>query len=74
MRVHTHLEAGWKLASLLEVAQRDGAIRIRREDGQAFVLRPEPTAASPLDVEGIEMDMTSAELVDMIREGRERYG
>ena len=74
MRVHTYSEAGWKLTSLPEITQRDGAVRIRREDGQAFVLQPEPTAASLLDVEGIEIDMTSAEIVDMIREGQERYG
>lgn len=74
MRVHTYPGAGWKLASLLEIAQRDGAVRIRRKGGQVFALPPEPTADSPLDVVGIEIDMTSAEIVDTIRDGRERYG
>ena len=41
MRVYTYSEARQNLASLLDIAQRDGAVRIRRKDGQSFVLQPE---------------------------------
>ena len=30
--------------------------------------------ASPLDVEGIDLGVMTDEIVNMIREGRERYG
>ena len=74
MRVYTYSEARQNLAALLDVAQRDGAVRIRRRDGRAYVLQPEPAAGSPLDVEGVDLDVTTDEIVSLIREGRERYG
>ena len=74
MRVYTYSEARQNFASLLEIAQRDGAVGIRRKDGRRFVLQPEPSPISPLDVEGVDVGVTSAEIVDMIREGREGYG
>ena len=74
MRVYTYSEARQNLASLLDAAQRDGAVGIRRRDGRSFVLRPEPSGGSPLDVEGVDLGVTTDEIVAMIREGRERYG
>ena len=74
MRVYTYSEARQNLASLLEAAQREGAVRIRRRDGQSFVLQPESSETSPLDVEGVDLGVTTDEIVSMIREGRERYG
>ena len=74
MRAYTFSEARQNLASLLEIAQRDGAVRIRRRDGRSFVLQPETSAVSPLDVEGVEIGVESAEIVEMLREGRERFG
>ena len=74
MRAYTYSEARQNLASLLETAQRDGAVRIRRKDGRSFVLQPETSAISPLDVEGVDLGVESAEIVEIIREGRERFG
>lgn len=74
MKVYTYSEARQNLASLLEAAQRDGAVGIRRKDGRAYVVQPEPAARSPLDVAGIDLDITTDEVVDLVREGRERYG
>lgn len=73
MRAHTYSEARQKLATLLEVAQRDGAVRIRRKDGQSFVLRPEVRKGCPLDVEPIKVEVTTDEIIDIIRQGREHY-
>lgn len=72
MRVYTYSEARQNLASILEVARRDGSVRIRRKDGQLFVLQPIPSKDSPLDVEGVDLGLTTQEIVDIIREGRER--
>lgn len=74
MRVFTYSEARQNLASLLEIAQRDGAVRIRRKDGKSFVLQPESRKGSPLDVEPVKMNVTTDEIVRIVREGREQYG
>lgn len=74
MRVYTYSEARQNFASLLETAQKDGAVRIRRKDGTSFVVQPESSGVSPLDVEGVDLGVTTDEIVNMIREGRERYG
>ena len=74
MRVYTYSEARQNFASLLETAQKDGAVRIRRKDGSSFVVQPESTGASPLDIEGVDLGVTTDEIVSMVREGRGRYG
>lgn len=73
MRVYTCSEARRNFASVLDIAQRDGAVRIRRKDGQSFILQPESSTLSPLDVEGVDLGLTGAEIVEIVREGRERY-
>ena len=71
--VYTYSEARQNLASLLEKAKRDGEVRVRRKDGQIFVIVPEVTEGSPLDVEGIELDISREDIVEFIHEGR-KYG
>ena len=44
------------------------------ETAGSTILLPEPAAASPLDVEGIDIGVESAGIVERIREGRERPG
>ena len=68
--VYTYTEARQNLASLLEKAIRDGEVRVRRKDGQIFIIVPESTVGSPLDVEGIDLDLTKEEIVEFIHEGR----
>ena len=70
MIVYTYSEARQKLATLLEQAASEGEVRIRRKDGRTFVIRPEPRTGSPLDVEGVDLDITEDEIVEFIREGR----
>ncbi len=72
MIVYTYSEARQKLASLLEQAVKEGEVKIKRKDGQTFVIRPETRAGSPLDVEGIDLGITTAEIVQFIQEGRRR--
>ena len=68
--VYTYSEARQRLSSLLEEAVRDGEVRIKRQDGQSFVIRPEPKTGSPLDVEGVDLDLTAEEIVRFVQEGR----
>ncbi len=72
MIVYTYSEARQNLASLLEKAAKDGEVRIKRKDGQVFVVRPEPREGSPLDVESIDLNITTKEIIELIRESRER--
>ena len=74
MKVFTYSEARQNLASVLNIAQQDGAVMIRRRGGQSFVLRPDSPRRSPLDVEGINLGVTTDEIVATVREGRERDG
>ena len=74
MIVYTYSEARQKLATLLEQAVTSGEVKIRRRDGQVFVIRPETPSVSPLDVEGMELKVTTEEIVQIVREGRQKYG
>lgn len=76
MKSFTSTEARQNFAAVLEQARRDGAVQIQRRDGQAFIVTPVPPKRSPLDVEGVTLSppITRDEIIDMIREGRERYG
>ena len=72
MHVYTYSEARQKLAVVLEQAENTGKVLIRRKDGRTFALVPEKSAASPLNVPSIKANVTTKELVNIIREGRER--
>ena len=68
--IYTYSEARRNLATLLEKALRDGEVRIRGKDSQIFVVLPEPASGSPLDVEGVDIDLSRDEIVEFIQEGR----
>jgi len=72
MIVYTYSEARQNLASLLDQAAKEGEVRIRRKDGQVFVIKLQPRADSPLDVQAVNLDVTADEIVSIVREGRER--
>jgi PHD/YefM family antitoxin component YafN of YafNO toxin-antitoxin module len=70
MNTYTFSEARQKLASLLEQAIRSGEVRIKRRDGRIFVIRPEQRKGSPLDVSGVDLELTRAEILESIQESR----
>ncbi len=72
MTTYTYSEARQKFAEVLDRARREGQVRIRRRDGQVFLLVPEKDSGSPLDVEGVDLDLSAAEIIAAVREGRER--
>ena len=73
MMVYTYSEARQNLASLLEKAAQEGEVRIRRKDGQVFVIKPQTAQDSPLDVEGVELGITTTEILKAIQEGRRTF-
>lgn len=72
MKVYTFSEARQKFASVLNQAKAEGEIRIKRRDGQEFIIKPVYRSGSPLDVEGVDLDLSAEEIVEMIRETRQR--
>ena len=73
MKSYTYSEARGNFATVLDEAERDGAVEIRRRDGTVFRILPlRKSKASPLDVKGVKLGMSAAELVAIVREGRER--
>ncbi|MCY4448608.1 MAG: type II toxin-antitoxin system Phd/YefM family antitoxin [Chloroflexi bacterium] len=73
MKVYTYSEARQQLASVLDAAQQDGAVRIRRRDGRTFVLQLETSKSSPSDVEGVDLGISTSDIVSLVRESRSRY-
>jgi hypothetical protein len=72
MIVYTYSQARQNLASLLDQAAREGEVRIRRKDGQVFIVKPQPRTDSPLEVKRVDLGVTTDEIVSIVREGRER--
>ena len=72
MQVYTYSEARQKLAFVLQQAEDTGKVLIKRKDGRTFALVPERNAQSPLNVPSIKANITTQEIVDIIRDGRER--
>ena len=70
MRIFILTEARQKLASLLEQAAKYGEVRIKRRDGQVFVIRPQKCKGSPLAVNGIKLKLSRREILQSIEEGR----
>ncbi len=70
MIVYTYSEARQNFASVLDRAAQEGEVRIKRKDGQVFVIRPAPRQDSPLDVPGVDLGLTASEILEFIRAGR----
>ena len=72
MKVYTYSEARQRLARVLDEAKDGGEVRIKRRDGTEFTVRPVRSGRSPLDVPGVDTDVTTEDIVAAIRESRER--
>ena len=72
MDVYTYSEARQKLSSVLDKAESSGKVLIRRKDGRIFALVPERPTASPLDVPSIKADISTQEIVTLVRQERGR--
>jgi antitoxin (DNA-binding transcriptional repressor) of toxin-antitoxin stability system len=73
MKAYTYSEARENFAAVLEEAERYGVVEIRRRDGTVFRLQPAPKQkASPLDVEGVTLGVSTDDIVAAVRESRER--
>jgi hypothetical protein len=72
MTIFTDDEARRSFDSILTKAQVEGEVLIKRGDGQEFIVRSVNVKRSPLDVGSVNLDLTAQEIVDAVRQGRER--
>ncbi len=72
MREYSFTEARQHFASLLEEAKKEGVVCIKKRDGESFYIKPATPKKSPLDVKGVDLGISSSEIVDIVRKGRER--
>lgn len=72
MKVFTYSEARQQLSKLLNLARTE-EVEIRRRDGSVFSLRAkEPESKSPFDVPGIDTQASTRDILEAVRESRER--
>ena len=72
MTTFTFSEARKKLAAVLEKAESEGRVLVKRKDGSVFMIQPVEKPGSPLDVEGVKLNLTADEIVGIVREIRRR--
>ena len=58
MTTYSFSQARQKLASVLDQARRDGEVIIKRKDGSLYKIKPMPQNESPLDVEGVDLQLS----------------
>ena len=72
MKVYTYSQARQKLADILEESKKEEVV-IRRRKGDMFSIIPKSQARrSPFDVPGLRKGITREEILEAIRESRER--
>ena len=71
MRVYTYTEVEHNLKGILNTAKDVGKVLFQTNDGTLFAITPEPLKASPFDIDGIQTDITTEEILMFIRESRE---
>lgn len=59
--------------TLVAKADQDGEVKIEGEAGRVFIARPESGTGSPLDVEGVDLGVTTSEIVEFVEDGRKTY-
>lgn len=86
MKILTCLEASQDLEAVLDTVEKDGVVKIRREDGTEFILQParfrsellksKPASSkgSPLDANAnakpVRPKITTEEIVEIVRQSR----
>ena len=71
MKVYSYSEARQKLAELLDQAQSEEVL-IKRKDGTVFSVKSKREKNSPFDVKGMQSKVTKKNIVDAVRESREK--
>jgi len=72
MKIYNYSEARQTLADILDESKGDEVV-IRRRKGDMFsIVQKSPLRRSPFDVHGLSKSITRKEILEAIRESRER--
>ena len=52
--------------------KKEGVVCVKKRDGESFYIKPAIVKKSPHDVKGVDLGITSTEILDAIRESREK--
>ena len=72
MKVYTYSEARQRLAEVLNIARNEEVI-IKRRGGETFSIIFRKNKKSPFDVPGIQTEATTKDILEAVRESRERF-
>lgn len=72
MKVYTYSEARQRLASVLNIAKTEEVV-IKRRGGETFSIIYRKSTKSPFDVPGIKTKATTNDILDAVKESRERF-
>ena len=72
MKEYSFTEARQHFATVLEEAKKEGVVCIKKRNGESFYIKPVISKKSPLDIKGVNLGISSKDIVDIIRSGRER--
>lgn len=72
MKVYTYSEARQHLADVLNIARNEEVI-IKRRGGETFSIIFRKSKKSPFDVQGIQTKATTKDVLEAVRESRERF-
>jgi hypothetical protein len=72
--MYTSSEVQKQLPTLLKKALSEGQLIFKTQDGQFFVISPiQPIKESPFEVRSIKLGISTSDILQAIRESRERY-
>lgn len=71
MKVYTYSEARKRLATVLSIAKTE-KVAIKRRGGETFLITFQRSTKSPFDIIGIRTKATTEDILDAIRDSRER--
>ncbi len=72
MKVYTYSEARRRLADVLNTAKNEEVV-IKRRGGETFSIIFKKSTKSPFDVPGIKTKATTKDILEAVRESRERF-
>lgn len=55
---------------VVDTPDQSEKVKIRRDNGNVLVIRPEAKMASPLDVPGVDLGISTEDILACIHEGR----
>ena len=75
--IYTISQVQKQFSTLLKKVLSEGQIKFKTPDGQVFVIAPvrsvKKSTKSPFDIQGIKLPITTQDILQSVRESRERY-